>query len=147
MLLLKWYAYVRLRLQTKSLFSPSSSARPSRVWTWRCAAVSKGCEGHRREERGRGRRRVSFVRSACVCLSICPSQATFPLADLTNDGGKERDGDRLSILRRPCHRRRRSVIRSTFWRRGRGATQDLIQISRQNRSTITYRLTNWALDC
>ena len=57
----------------------------------RCAAVSKGCEGHTRKKK---KKKKSF---GCVC----PSQATFPLADLTNDGGKEmakRQCDRLSIL-------------------------------------------------
>ena len=38
--------------------------RPSRVWTWRCAAVSKGCEGHRREKK------KSFVRLFGACVSV-----------------------------------------------------------------------------
>ena len=80
-------------------------ARASLVWT------SEMCGGQQRLRRSQ----KSFVRFVCLSLgrSICPSQATFPLAaDLTNDGGREGDGkaagggDRLSILRGPCHNRR-----------------------------------------
>ena len=80
---------VRPRLQTKSLFSPSSSSSVPCLDMAMCGGQQRLRRSQKRGEREK--KKKSFVRSFVrrVCLSICPSQATFPLADLTNDGGKE----------------------------------------------------------